>query len=195
MEQWRDIEGYEGLYQVSNEGRVKSLQREITYKDGRKKTLPEKILHNFLSDLGYYHVGLSKNGIPKRYKVHRLVAKAFIPNPDNLPVINHRDENPRNNVVENLEWCTQGYNIRYGTMIERGRQTQFNRSDMSKEVEQYTLDGVLVEEYKSVSEVEREHPQFNKGSVARCCRGGQMLNGKWQTITSYKGYIWKYKNE
>lgn len=195
MEQWRDIEGYEGLYQVSNEGRVKSLQREITYKDGRKKTLPEKILHNFLSDLGYYHVMLSKNGIPKRHKVHRLVAKAFIPNPNNLPEVNHKDECKTSNVVENLEWCTQGYNIRYGTMIERGRQTQFNRSDMSKEVEQYTIDGVLVEKYKSASEVKRKHPQFNTGSVSRCCRGGQMLNGKWQAITSYKGYIWKYKNE
>ena len=195
MEIWRDIEGYEGLYQVSNEGRVKSLQREILYKDGRKKVLEEKILRNFISDLGYYHVMLSKNGVPKRYKVHRLVAKAFIPNPDNLPIINHKDENPKNNVVDNLEWCTQGYNVRYGTMIERGRQTQFNREDLSKEVEQYTLDGDLVETFKSASEVERKNPQFKTASVARCCRGGQILNGKWQTITSYKGYIWKYKNE
>ena len=129
MEEWRYIEGYEGLYQVSNEGRIKSLNREIVYKDGRKKILPEKILHNFLSDLGYYHVMLSKNGIPKRYKVHRLVAKAFIPNPNDLPIINHKDENPKNNTVENLEWCTQDYNIHYGTMIERGREKQINRSD------------------------------------------------------------------
>lgn len=195
MEEWMDIEGYEGLYQVSNEGRVKSLQREIVYKDGRKKILEEKILRNILSDLGYYHVMLSKDGVPKRYKVHRLVAKAFIPNPNNLPIINHKDENPKNNVVDNLEWCTQGYNVRYGTMIERGRQTQFNREDLSKEVEQYTLDGDLVETFKSASEIERKYPQFKTASVARCCRGGQILNGKWQTITSYKGYMWKYKNE
>ena len=195
MEEWKDIKGYEGLYQISNEGRVKSLQREIVYKDGRKKVLEEKILHNFLSDLGYYHVMLSKDGVSKRYKVHRLVAKAFIPNPNNLPIINHKDENPKNNVVDNLEWCTQGYNVRYGTMIERGRQTQFNREDLSKEVEQYTLDGDLVETFKSASEIERKYPQFKTASVARCCRGGQILNGKWQTITSYKGYMWKYKNE
>lgn len=195
MEEWMNIEGYEGLYQVSNEGRVKSLQREIVYKDGRKKVLEEKILRNILSDLGYYHVMLSKDGVPKRYKVHRLVAKAFIPNPNNLPIINHKDENPKNNVVDNLEWCTQGYNVRYGTMIERGRQTQFNREDLSKEVEQYTLDGDLVETFKSASEIERKYPQFKTASVARCCRGGQILNGKWQTITSYKGYMWKYKNE
>lgn len=207
MEEWKDIEGYEGIYQISNEGKVKSLQREITYKDGRKKVIQERILHNFLSDIGYYHVMLSKNGISKRYKVHRLVAKEFIPNPGNLPVINHKDENKENNLVfvnedgsvdlekSNLEWCTQGYNVRYGTMIERGRQTQFNRPDKSKEVEQYTLEGELVETFKSASEVERKYPQFNKGSVSRCCRGGQMLNGKWQTITSYKGYMWRYKNE
>lgn len=206
MEEWRDIEGYEGLYQVSNEGRVKSLQREITYKDGRKKIIRERILHNFLNDLGYYHVMLSKNSVTKRYKVHRLVAKAFIPNPDNLPVINHKDECKTNNVVcfnpdgsidtesTNLEWCTQGYNVRYGTMIERGRQAQLNRKDTSKEVEQYNLDGDLVETFESVSEVERKYPQFKKSSVARCCRGGQFLNDKWQTITNYRGYIWKYKN-
>ena len=182
MEEWMNIEGYEGLYQVSNEGRVKSLQREIVYKDGRKKVLEEKILHNFLSDLGYYHVMLSKDGMSKRYKVHRLVAKAFIPNPNNLPIINHKDENPKNNVADNLEWCTQGYNVRYGTMIERGRQTQFNREDLSKEVEQYTLDGDLVETFKSASEIERKNPQFKTSSVTRCCRNNK----------TYKGYIWKY---
>ena len=183
MEIWKDIEGYEGLYQVSNEGRVKSLQREIVYKDGRKKVLEEKILHNLLSDLGYYHVMLSKNCVPKRYKVHRLVAKAFIANPNNLPVINHKDECKTNNFVENLEWCTQGYNVRYGTRIERGRQKQLNREDLSKEVEQYTLNGDLVKTFKSVREVERKNPQFKKSSIARCCRNNK----------SYKCYIWKYK--
>ena len=193
VENWRDIEGYEGSYQVSDCGRVKSLQRKITYKDGREKVLQEKILHNFLSDLGYYHVMLSKNGTPKRYKVHRLVAKAFIPNPNELPIINHRDECKTNNVVENLEWCDQNYNIHYGTMIDRGKEKQLNRSDLSKEVEQYTLDGKLVGTFKSASEVEREYPQFKTASISRCCMGGQILNGKWQTITTYKGYVWKYK--
>jgi len=193
MEEWKDIEGYEGLYQVSNYGRVKSLQREIAYKDGRKKTIQEKILHTFISNLGYYHVMLSKNGVPKRYKVHRLVAKAFIPNPNNLPIINHKDENPKNNFVENLEWCTQKYNVNYGTMIERCRKKLINRIDISKEVEQYTFGGDLVETFKSVSEVERKYPQFKTSSVSRCCRGGQIVNSKWQTITKYKGYVWKYK--
>lgn len=195
MEIWKNIEGYEGLYQVSNEGRVKSLEREVVYVDGRKKIVKEKILHNILNGLGYCHVMLSKNGGPKRYKVHRLVAQAFIPNPNGYPIINHKDENPKNNVVSNLEWCDQNYNVHYGTMIERGRLKQQNRSDLSKAVEQYTLDGKLVGEYASASEVERINPEFKTSSVTRCCRGGQMLNGMWQSITSYKGFIWKYKNE
>ena len=194
MEQWKNIEGYEGLYQVSNEGRIKSLHREIIYKDGRKKVLEERILHNFISDLGYYHVMLSKDGVPKRYKVHRLVAKAFIPNPENLPVINHKDENPKNNVVENLEWCTQGYNVHYGTMIERGRKKQLNREDKSKPLDKIDMTtGEILESFKSASEVERNNPQFKTSSVSRCCRGGQYLNGKWQTISDYKGFMWKYK--
>ena len=184
MEEWKNIKGFEGLYQVSNEGRVKSLQREITYKDGRKKIIKERILKNLLSDLGYYHVMLSKNGVAKRYKVHRLVANEFIENPNNLPIINHKDENPKNNVVDNLEWCTQGYNVRYGTMIERGRQKQLNRKDLSKEVEQYNLDKQLIETYKSASEVIRKNSQFSIASITRCCRGEQ---------NNYKGYIWKYK--
>lgn len=192
MEEWRDIKGYEGQYQVSSEGRVKSLQREIVYKDGRKKYIREKVLHNIISDLGYYHVCLSKNGTPKRYKVHRLVAEAFIPNPNNFFIINHKDEDPKNNFVENLEWCDQKYNVNYGTAIERSRQKQINRADISKEVGQYSLNGDLIETFKSASEVERKYHQFKTSSITRCCRGGQVLNGKWQIITSYKGYIWKY---
>lgn len=193
MEEWKDIEGYEGLYQVSNYGRVKSLERTIVYKDGRKKVIKEKVLHNFHNELGYCHVMLSKNGKLKRTKVHRLVAKAFIPNPNNYPIINHKDENPSNNIVENLEWCTYYYNTHYGTMIERVKQKLLNRVDLSKKVYQYSMDGELIESFSSTSEVERKYPQFKQKSVSRCCLGGQMLNGKWQTITQYKGYRWSYE--
>ena len=93
MEQWRDIEGFDGLYQVSNQGRVKSL------KYGK-----EKILKGVKSCNGYLTVGLCKDGKEVRKYIHRLVAEAFLPNPQNLPQVNHKDEDKTNNCVENLEW-------------------------------------------------------------------------------------------
>ena len=105
MEEWKDIKGYEGKYQISNKGRVKSLNY--------KRTGKEKIL-KLSSDInGYKKITLCKNSKQKTYLIHKLVAEAFLPNPDNLPVVNHKDENKLNNNVENLEWCTQAYNVNY----------------------------------------------------------------------------------
>lgn len=112
MEEWKDIEGYEGLYQVS-EGEVKSLNYN--------KTKKERVLKKSIVG-GYYTVNLHKDGVMKTYYVHKLVAEAFIPNPDNLPCINHKDENKLNNSVSNLEWCTVKYNTNYGTCIERRKE-------------------------------------------------------------------------
>lgn len=107
---WKPVVGYEGLYEVSNTGMIRSLFRY-------KKTLKYNITVR-----GYATVELFKNKESKRVLVHQLVAKAFIPNPDNLPQINHIDENPLNNNVSNLEWCTAKYNANYGTRNERIRQ-------------------------------------------------------------------------
>lgn len=110
MEIWKDIKGYEGLYQVSNMGRIKSL--------GNDKTRKEKILSLKPNNKGYIRVYLCKNGKRKHFSVHRLVAEAFLPNPDNLPVVNHKIddfEHRSDNRVENLEWCTVEYNNNYGT--------------------------------------------------------------------------------
>lgn len=104
------MEGYEGKYQVSNLGRIKSLSYRNT---GISKILVPKI------NKGYYEIGLYLNGIRKMFFVHRLVALTFIPNPNNLPQINHIDEDKTNNCVDNLEWCTQAYNNIYGTRLER----------------------------------------------------------------------------
>lgn len=109
---WKDIEGYEGLYQISNKGRVKSFHGK-----GR-------IMKLGTHPLGYKLATLTKDGEQNTKQVHRLVAQAFIPNPENLPVINHKDENPSNNNVKNLEWCTQKYNLNYGTCQERKEKTR-----------------------------------------------------------------------
>ena len=108
---WKDIEGYEGKYQVSDKRRVKSL--------GNNKKRVEKILKPRISNKGYYSVVLYKNGNRCIHSIHRLVAQTFIKNPENYPIVNHKDENPINNCAENLEWCTQKYNCNYGTRNEK----------------------------------------------------------------------------
>lgn len=162
QEIWKEIDGYEGLYQVSNLGNVKSL------KNGRWGTGKERILMAGKHKLGYLFVILFKEGKMKNYKVHRLVAEAFIPNPQKLPEVNHKDEDKSNNRVENLEWCDRKYNCNYGTRTER------------------TSKRVICEEtgivYPSLSEVYRQLG-FDNSYIGACCKG------------RYKqayGYTWRY---
>jgi hypothetical protein len=126
----------------------------------------------------YYYVGLSKNNAKKLFKVHRLVAQAFIPNPDNLPFVNHKDENPKNNVFSNLEWCTCAYNNVYGSacykrMISNG--TPIN---------QYTIDGELVRQFNSTSEAGR-YLGISKSKIIDSCK-------QIRKKPTYKGYVWRY---
>lgn len=184
-ELWKDIEGYEG-YQVSNLGRVKSLAKSWICK-GCVHHQKEKLLKPLKCSEGgkYRMVGLHKNGECKFKLVHRLVAEAFLPNPDNLPIINHKDENPSNNNVENLEYCTQKYNINYGTRTKRSAKAisekNKNNPKLSKEVYQYTLDNQLIKVWKSTNECGRNG--FNQRHVASCCRGERR---------KHKGFIWSY---
>ena len=119
MEIWKDVEGFEGFYQVSNLGRVKSLPRLVPFKQGLYRMSSERILKYRVSEQGYALVWLCKPNIKKQALVHRLVAHAFIPNPLGLPIVNHKDENPLNCHYENLEWCTYKYNSNYGTCREK----------------------------------------------------------------------------
>ena len=120
IEIWKDVENYEGFYQVSNLGRVKSLERDVFLPNGIvNRHIEEKILVPILNAYGYSFVNLHKNGKSKAILIHRLVALAFIPNPENKPQVNHKDENPLNNRVDNLEWCTASYNANYGTKNQR----------------------------------------------------------------------------
>ena len=112
---WRPIKGYENLYEISSRGRIKSVDRYVKGRYGNLRFQKGGIRKTTCNSRGYPAIALCKDGKYKMFNIHRLVAKAFIPNPDNLPEINHKDENKENNCVDNLEWCTRKYNMNYGT--------------------------------------------------------------------------------
>lgn len=157
-EQWLQVEGYEGLYEVSNLGRVKSL------KFGK-----ERILKQTSDKDGYLRVQLSKQGKVKMKLIHRLVAMAFIPNPFNLPQVNHINEDKDLNVVSNLEWISNIDNLNYGTRNQRIAKSNTN-GKCSKKVKQYTLEGELLKEWQSTMEIQRQLG-FSNGNISQCCLG------------------------
>lgn len=183
MEEWRNIEDYDD-YQVSNLGRVRSLDRWVNNYGNSKQFIKGRILKPYKGNHGYLNVALFKNGKGKWCTVHRLVAQAFIENPDNLPCINHRDECKTNNHVDNLEWCSYQYNANYGTKMKRISEQLKGRNNikLSKTVYQYSLDGVLIKEWLSAAEVKRQLG-YNRQNINQCCLGKRK--------TAY-GYIWKY---
>ena len=166
MEHWKEIAGYEGLYEVSDIGRVKSLWH------GK-----EKILKPLNNTRGYLQVMLCKDGHTKRLLVHRLVADAFIQNPNNLGTVNHKDEVKTNNTVSNLEWMSRKDNNNYGNRNKRVSEA------LSKPVQMFDKStGELLSTFPSTKEAERV-TGINQGSISHCC------NGK---LKSAGGYIWKY---
>ena len=159
IEQWKDIEGYEGLYQVSNYGNVRSMDhkvKSISWQTGKQcyRIFPGRVLKPVLKRLKYgvcyYIVGLSKESKKRHCYVHRLVAEAFIPNPTGLPQVNHKDENGLNNNVSNLEWCSVKYNINYGNHNEKVK-----ISNSKWPILQFSADGTFIKEWISQKEIER----------------------------------------
>lgn len=180
-EVWLPIPGYE-QYMVSNLGNVKSCAKVIRTGFGGLHYQKEITLSQRTRENGYKVVDLSSNGVKKTKYVHRLVAEAFIPNPNNLPCVNHKDENKSMNVVWNLEWCDYSYNLTYGTLPIRFREKRINRKDMSKHVIQMTLDGSVIAEYPSAREAERV-------TGIKCQNIGQCCLGRRKTASGFK---WKY---
>ena len=187
---WKDIPGYEGKYQVSNTGQVRSLNY-----GGAGKT---KILKQNINRRGYCSVPLSKNGKCKKYSVHRLVAQAFIPNPNNYPVVNHKDENPANNAVWNLEYCTQQYNCNYGTRNERVSKAKKGEknywygkkgkdSPNTKPVLMFTKNNEFLRRFDSVADANEylDKPRANT-NIYLCAEG--------ISKTAYN-YIWIYEKD
>ena len=143
VEEWKDIKGYEGLYQVSNKGNVRTLEHKIVNKLGRTQLVKGRNLKIHTYPNGYKDVMLQNKGVAKRYLVHRLVAEAFIPNPENFSEVNHKDESRDNNVVTNLEWCSRKYNCNYGSCIEKQRNSKLGKtlSEQHKKKISETLKG------------------------------------------------------
>jgi hypothetical protein len=175
MEAWKDIPGYEGLYQVSNLGRVKSLARYRMNNGNSQTFVEERILKPFICGKGYCKVELSKNGTAKPYGVHRLVATAFLTNINNYPQVNHKDENKLNNNAENLEWCDNFYNVHYGTGIRRCA----DKRSVPVIARNIITNEVII--YKSMACAVTDG--FDRSNISKCCRG---------IYKQYRGFTWMY---
>lgn len=186
MEEFRDLDNY---YAVSNEGRVKSKRTEKILKphsDSKKK--------------GYRYITLNYNGSKKSYQVHRLVAKLFLPNPNNYPCVNHKDENPSNNRVDNLEWCTYSYNLSYGSKISRELHTKRvqNCKNAPKRVIQKDLYNNTIREFSSANEAGRIL-NIPGSHIIDCCNQKVRRDSKGYLYTTrsaggYK-FSWSDSNE
>lgn len=165
MEEWRDVIGYEGIYKISDSGRVMNRKGMV--------------LKQSINPKGYYYVSLMNGKTKKRKTIHRMVAEAFIENPQCLPCVNHKDETHTNNHVDNLEWCTYRHNNVYGSRLDKVARK------LGREVEQIDLtDGGVVAVFESTAEAGREVANARQTGVFKCC-AGEML--------THAGYGWRYR--
>lgn len=180
----KDIKNYK-YYYITDNGEVYSKDKPITMLNPKTKQLMTFIkkgrkLVKKINNSGYYEVCLSDKNIKKFYLVHRLVAEAFLSNPNNLPQVNHKDENKLNNNIDNLEWCTGNYNYFYGTGLYRRKNNQ-----PVKAVEQYTLDNSYIRSFISINEAERI-TNIKSYNIIAVCKEKRKTAG---------GFIWKYKDK
>ena len=190
MEIWKDIPEYEGLYQVSNLGNIKSLDIMINCKGAKgidSHLRKGRILKQNIGTTGYYSVNLSKNGKTRYIRVHTILAKVFIPNPNDYPCINHIDGNKLNNNLDNLEWCTYSHNnseaYRIGLKTNKYAGKYGKEAQFSKPLLQYSLEDEFIREWENANQVKRE-----LGYCAENIRN--VCNGRRKQANGYK---WKYK--
>ena len=193
-EVWKDIYfkekgivwDYRGVYQISNFGRVKSL---MYWSNIHKKYYSrEKILEHKIDRKGYHRIELHNKGTEKTFSIHRLVAIMFIPNPNNLPEVNHDDGKKGNCCVSNLYWCTRGENIQHA--YKKGLRSseklkEYNKKNKSKKVVQYDLKGNFIKEYISLAEAEKQTKVW-AANISACCRGENQTAG---------GFKWRFEDE
>ena len=173
-----------GFIKLAICGRIKNLARYVKTKGNSKRLIKERIINPFVSKYGYLIVGLSKNGEEKKYPVHRLVAEAFIPNPENKPEVNHKFGIKLDNRASQLEWNTRSENEQhaYNTGLIKLRCGE--RHQNSKKVLQFDLQGVFIKEWSFIAEAGKEL-NINRSNITQCCKGNYKTAG---------GYIWKYKD-
>lgn len=170
MEIWKDVNGYEGIYQISTKGRVRNIKYDRLLRQAKHRT-------------GYVSVMLYRNGNPKRINIHRLVAENFIEKPDGCDIVNHKDENKSNNNIENLEWCSGEYNMKYGTLGKRITQKRGHCARKKRKVIQMDGCGNTLHIWDSISTASKETGTA-RTSIFECCIG---------IHKTANGYVWKYE--
>lgn len=162
---WKDIKGFEGLYQASNFGRIKSLERHVKHNLVGKLLIKEKIRKTNITTAGYEYVVLAKDGKNKTYLVHRIIAETFIPNPNNKECVNHIDENKSNNNITNLEWCDYTYNNTYKNIHLR-RKTD----NVVRKIIQYDLDMNEIKRWNNITDA-ANYFNAKTSNIIKCCKG------------------------
>lgn len=180
-EVWKDVPNYEGIYKASNFGRIKMVKRTLTDSLGKKINKKEHILKPRTGNR-YYMIALYKNGKREDLLLHRVIAQTFIPNPENKPFVNHKDENCFNNCSDNLMWCTQKENMNWGTINER----MSKNSKSKRKVNQYDMDGNLIKQWDCMTDFYKSKGLKLKTGIIECCKGRRQ---------SHMGYKWKYADE
>ena len=183
-EEWKDVKGYEGFYQVSNLGNVRSITRVIK-REGSDYTIKGRVLRLHLDKHGYYNANLTKDKVHRTVKVHRLVANAFIENPSNKPEVNHKDCNPKNNSVDNLEWCTHYENMEWMHRQGRAKRTdewlehlhESQRKTYKSVVARHIETGVVLR-FDKLNEVRKLG--FQPSCVCQCCQGKRKQHKGWE---------------